>query len=85
MKNLIIKFIPKITEKDIQSFGIQNNVVITESEAQILLHTIREEYPILLSKDYLCVFEKIKPFLSKECYDKALELFLIYQKKYNIF
>lgn len=84
-KNLITKYIPKITIQDIVNFGKKNNIIITSEEAKIILDTIQTEYPTLLSPNYKIVFEKVKPKLSKECYDKGLELFLNYQKKYKIF
>ncbi len=84
-KNLIIKYIPKITINDIIYFGEKNNVMIDLGEANLILQTIQKDYQTLLSPNYMSIFEKVKPYLSKQCYDKSLDLFLTYQKKYKIF
>lgn len=84
-KNLIIKYIPKITIDDIIYFGEKNDVTLTINEANLILNTIQTEYNTLLSKNYMHVFEKIKSNVSKQCYDKSLSLFLIYKEKYKIF
>ena len=84
-KNLIIKYIPKITIEDIFYIANKNNVTITMEEANLILYTIQTEYNTLLSSGYMSVFEKIKPHLSKQCYEKIFDLFLTYQEKYKIF
>lgn len=84
--SLIKKYINLLTKEDIKKYSLKQNIVLSNSEIDILYDVIKEEKNIhlLLSNDYEQVFQKIKPYIKNENYNKIKDIFLEYKNKFHL-
>ena len=85
INKLIENYINTMTLDDIDKFAKTNGVTLTNKELDILLKTIKKDWHTILYGNYQSVFEKVKPNLHPNTYQKAEELFLFFKKKYQRF
>lgn len=73
-KMLVMKYVSTLTKNDILNFAKNNNIVVNESEVDIIYNAIKKDSNIILSNEFYTYITKYKNVLSKEVYDKILEL-----------
>ena len=85
INKLIENYVNTMTLDDIDKFAKTNGVTLTNKELDILLKTIKKDWHTILHGNYQSVFEKVKPNLQPNTYQKAEELFLFFKNKYQRF
>lgn len=83
--SIIKKYISLVTKDKIKSFGIQNEIYLSEKEIDIIYVFINNNDYVdkLLNSNEDLVFIKIKPYLSDTNFNKIKNLFLEYKNKFN--
>ncbi len=79
---LIENYIKNLTLNDITIFALKNNIELNNQELDFIYKTLKNDYQLLLSEDYLKVFSNGKNYLSPTNYEKILNLYLEYRLKY---
>ena len=79
---LIENYIKNLTLNDITIFALKNNIELNNQELDFIYKTLKSDYQVLLSEDYLKVFSNGKNYLSPTNYEKILNLYLEYRLKY---
>ena len=83
MKNKLLKnYISKLTKKDVNDFAVKNDIILNDSELDIIIGIIKSDYDELLYGNSDNVFNKLKNNVSSDNYDKIINLFFLYKKKY---
>lgn len=73
-KELIKKYITKITKEDIKKYALTQNEVLTEEESIIILNHIKKYHLELLNKN-TSSFNILKQNLRKELFIKIVNLY----------
>lgn len=84
--NLIKKYLNILTKEDIKKYSLKNNIILSNSEIDIIYDTLKNNNNIdlLLSNNYDVVFKKIEPYLTNNNYIKIKNIFLEYKNKFKI-
>lgn len=86
MKDKLIKnYINKLKKEDISVFATNNNITLNDTELSIIYDTIKNDYESLLYGNHDKVFNELKSKVSSDNYDKIINLFFEYKKKYAQF
>ena len=86
MKDKLLKnYINNLKKEDINAFALNNNITLSNAELDIIYNTIKNDYSNLLYGNHDKVFEKLKSKVSTDNYDKIIDLFFEYKKKYAYF
>ena len=86
MKDKLIKnYINKLKKEDISVFATNNNITLNDTELSVIYDTIKNDYESLLYGDHDKVFNELKSKVSSDNYDKIINLFFEYKKKYAQF
>ena len=86
MKDKLLKnYINNLKKEDINAFAVNNNITLSNEELNIVYDTIKNDYDNLLNGNHDKVFEKLKNKVSTDNYDKIINLFFEYKKKYAQF
>ncbi len=86
MKDKLLKnYINNLKKEDINAFALNNNITLSNEELDIIYDTIKNDYSNLLYGNHDEVFEKLKNKVSTDNYDKIIDLFFEYKKKYAYF
>ena len=86
MKDKLLKnYIKNLKKEDIKLFATNNNIIISNKELDIIYDTIKNEYENLLNGNHDQVFNKLNNKVSSDNYDKIINLFFEYKKKYSQF
>ena len=86
MKDKLLKnYINNLKKEDINAFALNNNITLSNTELDIIYDTIKNDYSNLLYGNHYKVFEKLKSKVSTDNYDKIIDLFFEYKKKYAYF
>ena len=80
MKNLIIGKINDLTKEDINNFALKEGINLKSEETDLIYTCIKKDYEIILSDKFYSYIENLKGKLSKEVYDKIIELAKKYEK-----
>ncbi len=78
--NLIKVYINKIKKEDINTFLKDNNINLTDDELNYL-YSIKNKYELIINEDQILLNE-ISNNISKDNYNKLLELFYKYKSIY---
>lgn len=73
-KELIKKYVTKITKEDIKKYALTQNEVLTEEESIIILNHIKKYHLELLNKN-TSSFNILKQSLRKELFTKIVNLY----------
>ena len=83
MKDKLIKnYINKLKKEDIKLFATNNNITLNDNELSVIYDTIKNDYESLLYGNHDKVFNELKSKVSSDNYDKIINLFFEYKKKY---
>lgn len=83
MKDKLLKnYVNKLSINDINDFALKNDIILNDSELDIIIDIIKNDYDELLYGNPDNVFNKLKNNVSSDNYDKIINLFFIYKKKY---
>ena len=86
MKDKLIKnYINKLKKEDISVFATNNNITLNDTELSIIYDTIKNDYESLLYGNHDKVFNELKSKVSSDNYDKIINLFFEYKKRYAQF
>ena len=86
MKDKLIKnYINKLKKEDIKLFATNNNITLNDNELSVIYDTIKNDYESLLYGNHDKVFNELKSKVSSDNYDKIINLFFEYKKKYAQF
>ena len=86
MKDKLLKnYINKLKKDDIKSFAINHNINLNNNELDIIYNTIKNDYETLLYDNPDKVFSNLKSKVSNDTYDKVINIFFEYKKKYDQF
>ena len=80
-KELVRKYINRLTPNDLEKFAQSNNITYTEDELQVVYHFIKEHYNDLLDEN-IKVCEEIRYKISPTLYKQLLTLYIDYKQKY---
>jgi len=80
-KDLVKKYIHKLTIQDVEDFAQKNQITYTQDELVIVYNFIMYYYNDLLNEN-IRVFETIKGKVSPNLYKKLLNLYIEYKQKY---
>jgi len=80
-KELVRKYIDKLSIQDIKMFANKNNISYTDEEVLIVYDFIKNNYNNLLEQD-INVFLKIKGRIRPELYKQLINLYIEYKQKY---
>lgn len=78
--NIIKLYINKIKKEDINTFLKDNNINLTDDELNYL-YNIKNKYELIINEDQILLNE-ISNNISKDNYNKLLELFYKYKSIY---
>lgn len=73
-KELIKKYVTKITKEDIKKYALTQNEVLTEEESIIILNHIKKYHLELLNKN-TSSFNILKQSLRKELFTKIVNIY----------
>ena len=86
MKDKLLKnYINKLKKEDIKLFATNNNITLNDNELSIIYDTIKNDYESILYGNHDKVFNELKSRVSSDNYDKIINLFFEYKKKYDQF
>ena len=81
MKEKIIKsYINHLTKEDIVNYALKNNIILNNTEIDIIYYNIKNNYNELFNRP-LDVLNRYKNSLSTNTYNKLYELYTIYYSK----
>ena len=80
-KELVKKYISKLSINDLEKFARVNNISYTQEELTIIYNFILNNYNDLLNEN-IRVFEKIKNKINPTLYKQLLNLYIEYKQKY---
>ena len=80
-KDLVSKYIERLTPNDIELYAKKNNINYTPSELNIIYSFIKDNYLELLNGN-IKVFEKIRFNINPILYKQLLNLYIEYKEKY---
>lgn len=84
MKEQLIKsYINKLNISDIKDFALNNNIILSDNEADIIYNIIKNNYKDILNGNYNNSFIVLKNSLSHTTYEQVKNLFFIYKEKYQ--
>lgn len=78
-KELALKYIKNLTPSDINKYAKSKNVDLSIDEVNIIFNFILNYYEDILNKN-ISVFDKLKPKISNDLYNKII---LIYNENKN--
>ncbi len=78
-KELIKRYIRNITINDIKKYALENNEILTDTEASIIYNHIKTYYPELLEKN-ITSFTTLKQNLRSDLFEKIVLLYNEYSK-----
>lgn len=78
-KELIKKYINKLTPENIKNYALTQNESLTDKESIIIYNHIKKHYLELLNNDTTS-FNELKLNLRKELFDKIVHLYNEYNK-----
>ena len=83
MKDKLLKnYINKLSVNDINNFAVKNDIILNKDELNTVYDIIKNDYDELLYGNSDNVFNKLKSNVSSDNYDKIINLFFLYKKKY---
>lgn len=83
MKDKLLKnYVNKLSINDINDFAVKNDIVLNKNELNTIYDIIKNDYDELLYGNSDNVFNKLKSNVSSNNYDKIINLFFLYKKKY---
>ena len=83
MKDKLLKnYVNKLSINDINDFAVKNDIVLNKDELNTIYDIIKNDYDELLYGNSDNVFNKLKSNVSSDNYDKIINLFFLYKKKY---
>ena len=80
-KELVKKYINKLSIRDLEKFARMNNINYTKDELIVVYNFILNNYNEILDEN-INVFLKIRDKISPELYKKLLNLYVEYKQKY---
>ncbi len=80
-KELVKKYINRLSINDLEKFAKKNNISYTKEELNTVYNFILNNYNDLLNEN-IRVFENIKNKISPTLYKKLLNLYIEYKQKY---
>lgn len=80
-KDLVSKYIERLTPNDIELYAKKNNINCTPSELNIIYSFIKDNYLELLNGN-IKVLEKIRFNINPILYKQLLNLYIEYKEKY---
>lgn len=82
MNYLIIKkYINKLTKQDIINYAHKENISLSNQEIDIIYKYIKTRYNDFFYNDANLLLQEIKPQVSKNTYNKIIELYNQYKNK----
>lgn len=83
IKNLINKYIEKLTINDIYEFASKNDIMLKECEANIIYSYTKKYWEEVIFFDHNPILNKVKDSLEPTTYNKLNELINFYKDKYK--
>ncbi len=80
-KELVKKYINRLTPRDLEVFAKKNNITYTNDELITVYNFIMYNYNDLLNEN-IKVFENIRDKVNPVLYKKLLNLYIEYKQKY---
>lgn len=80
-KDIVRKYIDKLTINDLEVFAKNNNITYTNDELIIVYQFIKYHYNDLLDQN-IKVFEEIRNKINPNLYKRLLNLYIDYKQKY---
>lgn len=81
-KNILNKYINKLTKEDIYKFGLEQNIILKNNEIDIIYNEIKNNLDNILYNTE-SVLNKIKDKVEPTTYLKITELIVFYKNKFS--
>lgn len=85
IENLIKEHINKLTISDVKLFAKDNNIYLSDEEANNIYDIVKRNWKELVYGDSNGVFESNRFKVEDKNYDRIKELFDLFKKKYQRF
>ena len=85
IENLIKEHINKLTISDVKSFAKDNNIYLSDEEANNIYDIVKRNWKELVYGDSNGIFESNRFKIEDKNYDKIKDLFDLFKKKYQRF
>lgn len=79
---LVGEYIKKLNINDIINFGLKNNVVISQNDANTLLIYAKKYYKTFMYGDPTDLIKELKKKLEPNTYKEAYRLYIVNKNKY---
>lgn len=83
ISRLIEKNIKSLTKEDILYYSKNENIILNDSEVEIIYNIIKNDYKILLYGNSEPIFNNLKSRINPTAYKKIYELYNFYKDKYK--
>lgn len=83
MRFFIRNYINKLSKEDIYKFGIENDIVLSFDETDIVYGIIKDKWEEIIYGDFSTVLGSIQERFDKEKIKKIESLFYLYKEKYK--
>lgn len=82
---IISEYINKLTPMDIKKYALQENIVLTDKEINILYNYALNDWYTILHSDPTTIFNDLKENLSSDAYNKLMNLYKENMEKYKAY
>ncbi len=83
MRFFIKNYIDKISVQDILNFGLENDIILSKDEGELLHFYLKNNWEELLYGDSHPIIRKIENKFGKAKGEKIINLFFIYKERYK--
>lgn len=80
---LVGEYLKNMTIDEVIKYGIENNIIINEHDANILLTYANRYYKVFMNGDPTDILKEIKKKIDPETYKEAYKLYINYKNKYT--
>lgn len=79
----IKQYVQALTKDDIIRFAKEQRVTLTTSEVNLFYQNVKQHWETVLYGNPTALFQSMKQDLRPETYEKMLELYTFFKKKYE--
>lgn len=83
MKNLIEKYMEKISKEDVNNFALSKNIMLSDEELNFVYDFITKNYKEMLNSPNLFDIDRYKTRFSPGNFEKIKKVFIEYFSKYQ--
>lgn len=85
MRNIIERYIMRMTKEDINNFAINKDINLSEEELEFTYNYLKKNYKDILSNPRLFDLNRYQNMYSKENFSKITKVYQEYFNKYSYY